>query len=178
MIFAVRVNIGSVNPVKIDAVKRVFIRVFPESEIIYSSGVVETGVPEQPFNADVTRGAVTRAKAALGDADFGVGIEAGLIWQEQLQMYFDVQFCAVIDSGGRITAGHGSGFTYPARVITDVLAGMTVSQAMMELTGIKNIGHHMGAVGYLSNGLLNRTILTEQAVLMALIPRIRAEHFE
>jgi non-canonical (house-cleaning) NTP pyrophosphatase len=42
-------------------------------------------------------------------------------------------------------------------------------------TGIEDIGEKMGAVGYLTKGKLNREELTEQAVLMALVPRIRKE---
>lgn len=43
---------------------------------------------------------------------------------------------------------------------------------MEALTGIDNIGERTGAIGYLSHGELDRCSLTEQAVLMAFIPRI------
>ena len=46
---------------------------------------------------------------------------------------------------------------------------------MEELTGRKGIGRTTGAIGFLSGGRMDRTKLTEAAVLMALIPRIRKE---
>jgi hypothetical protein len=69
--------------------------------------------------------------------------------------------------------GTERGFVYPPRVLEEVLQGRTVGEVMSELTGIEKIGHKGGAIGYLSKNLLTREQLTEQAVLMALIPRIR-----
>jgi len=169
----VRVHIGSNNPIKAQAVKNVFERVFGPTEVRLLS--VESGVPGQPFDDDTVRGACERARKALQDADFGVGIEAGLIWNRELKLYFDVQFCAIISQDGKLTVGHGSGFVYPPRVIEEVLQGRTVGEVMSKLTGIEKIGHKGGAIGYLSKNLLTREQLTEQAVLMALIPRIRPE---
>lgn len=166
-------HVGSNNPIKAQAVKRVFARALGPTEVRLIS--VESGVPLQPFDDDIAKGACERAKRALQDADFGVGIEAGLMWHKSLQLYFDVQFCAIIGQDGTLTVGHGSGFVYPPRVIKQVLQGRTVGDVMSELTGIDKIGHKGGAIGYLSKNLLTREQLTEQAVLMALIPRLRPE---
>jgi inosine/xanthosine triphosphatase len=168
-----RVHVGSSNPIKAQAVKNVFERVFGPTEVRLIP--VESGVPRQPFDDDTARGACERARQALHDADFGVGIEAGLIWHNELTLYFDVQFCAVISQDGRLTVGHGSGFVYPPKVLEQVHRGRTVGEIMSELTGIERIGHKGGAIGYLSKNVLTREQLTEQAVLMALIPRIRPE---
>lgn len=171
-----RVHVGSNNPIKAQAVKNVFERAFGPTEVRLVS--VESGVPVQPFNDDTARGACERAKKALLDADFGVGIEAGLIWHKELKLYFDVQFCAVVSRDGKLTIGHGSGFIYPPKVIEKVLAGRSVGDVMSELAGIEKLGYKIGAIGYLSKGLLTREELTEQAVLMALIPRLRPELYE
>ncbi|MCL6643304.1 MAG: inosine/xanthosine triphosphatase [Candidatus Bipolaricaulota bacterium] len=168
-----RVHVGSNNPIKAQAVKNVFERAFGPTDVRLIP--VESGVPVQPFDDDTVWGACERARKALHDADFGVGIEAGLIWHKALKLYFDVQFCAVIGQDGRLTVGHGSGFVYPPKVIEQVRRGRTVGEVMSELTGIEKIGHQGGAIGYLSKNLLTREQLTEQAVLMALIPRIRPE---
>jgi len=169
------VHVGSANPVKREAVRRVFARVFPTESLEVRLVEVSVGIPAQPFDDEVPQGAVERARQALKDADFGVGIEAGLIWNETLKRYFDVQFCAVIDREGTLTVGHGPGFVYPERVIEAVRSGKTVGEEMSELAGIKKIGHRIGAIGYLSKRIMDRTQLTEQAVLMALLPRIRPE---
>lgn len=168
-----RVKVGSTNPVKITAVKNVLERIYHEVEI--SGAEVETGVPSEPKEDEVIRGAMNRAKAAIGDADLGVGIEAGLLWDSVVHWYFDVQYCAIVDSSGKATIGHGPGFWYPPHVIEEVDKGLTVNDAMQKLTGMKAIGHGMGAVGYLSKGLVDRTSLTEMSVTAAFIPRIRPE---
>lgn len=170
---ALKVNVGTQNPVKAEAVRHVLSRILGPVEV--SLVPVEPGVPKEPFGVEIARGAVRRAKGALKGADLGVGIEAGLIWNEELRTYFDVQFCAILDREGRLTVGHGSGFVYPPRVIEEVERGRAVGEVMSELTGVPDIGTKEGSVGYLSKGTLTRTELTEQAVLAALIPRIRPE---
>ncbi len=172
---ALKVHVGSQNPLKAKAVRRVFSRLLDPVELEVSLVKVEPGVPKEPFGEEIPLGAVRRAKEALKGADFGVGIEAGLVWNEALQVYFDVQFCAILDQKGRLTFGHGSGFVYPPKVIEEVKRGRAVGEVMSELTGIPEIGRKAGSVGYLSKGALTRTELTEQAVLAAMIPRIRPE---
>lgn len=158
---------------KVEAVKTVFSRALGRVEI--EAVEVDPGVPQEPFGEEIARGAVHRARRALGEGNYGVGIEAGLVWNEFLKTYFDVQFCAIIDGEGRLSVGHGPGFVYPPRVIEEVNQGQPVGEVMSRLTGIPLIGRRKGSVGYLSQGLLTRKELTEQAVLAALIPRIRPE---
>jgi len=178
IIAAMLVHVGSTNPIKAEAVRRVFARLFGEEDLEIRLIEVSSDVPAQPIGEQVSQGARMRAEQALSEADYGVGIEAGLIWNEHFQCYFDVQFCAIVDKSGLWTAGHGSGFFYPPSVIERVRQGQTVGQAMTALTGIEKIGQKMGAIGYLTQGLLDRAALTEQAVLMALVPRIRAELYQ
>lgn len=176
-----RVHVGSDNQVKREAVRRVFERVYPDESWDVRLVAVETDVPEQPLGADVARGARERARAAsrLADRpDYGVGVEAGLVWNDVLGVYFDVQYAVVVDRDGRETFGHGPGFLYPPDVMAAVMdKGQTVGEAMSALTGIDGIGKQMGAIGYLSRGHMDRTRLTEQAVLMALVPRLSKEHY-
>ena len=89
--------------------------------------------------------------------------------------FLDVQYCAVVDKRGRVTLGHGPGFAYPPSVVERVKGGKTVGDAMDELTGTKAIGRTTGAIGFLSEGRMDRTRLTEAAVLMAMVPRIRKD---
>lgn len=163
---------GSTNPVKVAAVREVFDKVFSE-EIDVEGVDVDSAVPKEPWEDDVVNGALNRARNAIGDADLGVGIEAGLfkVHGEVL----DIQYCAIFDKEGNMTLGHGPGFRYPPKVLEEVAKGRTVGEAMGELTGIDDIGRKGGSIEYLTNSVLNRTKLTKQAVLMALIPRIRKE---
>jgi inosine/xanthosine triphosphatase len=177
MMRKVVVCVGSMNKVKINAVRNIFSKLFRRVQV---KGVeVETKVPEQPVEKEVIEGAIERAKAAMTKgSDFGVGIEAGLFWNETTKKHFDVQYCAVIDRGKRITLGHGSGFCYPPGILELIRQGRTVGQAIEIKYGIKDVGKKKGAIGFLSKDFLSRTGLTEQAVLMAMIPRIRRELYE
>ena len=166
-----RVHVGSDNPVKLRAVRRVLGDVFERVKV--SAVTVATGVPEQPVDQQAPVGAMNRARAALTDADFGVGIEAGLLWDASVGDYLDVQYCAVVDRAGCVTLGHGPGFEYPPGVIERVKAGKTVGEAMAEITGVREIGAKFGAIGYLTERRMDRDTLTEAAVLMAMVPRIR-----
>jgi inosine/xanthosine triphosphatase len=168
-----RVSVGTDNPVKLRATRRVLQSLSLPARV--QSVRVRTDVPEQPHGEEALQGAVNRAKAALGEGDFGIGIEAGLVWSPLILDYFDVQYCAVVDRAGRITVGQGPGFTYPPRVVESVKAGRTVEDAMAHLTGVHAIGSKEGAIGYLTERRLDRDRLTESAVLMAMVPRIRQE---
>lgn len=170
-----RIAVGSSNSVKVKAVEKVFSKFF---EVFVVAVPVSTEVPPQPVGLDVTiRGAVSRARNALAsseDAELGVGIEAGLIQVPgTISGYMDQQFAAIADRSGRVTLGGGPSFEYPQSIVSRVLGeGMEVGAAMDLLTGVHELGQKQGAIGYFSKGRLDRTALSEQAVLMALLPRI------
>lgn len=170
-----KIAVGSTNKVKIDAVRNIFTQAFGLVEVV--SVEPNHGVESQPMEERVVKGAMERAKKAMeqAGADFGVGVEAGLFYNKILNKHLDIQYCTIIDASGRITVGHGPGFEYPPKVIEAVLAGGTVGETMSKMTGIENIGHKGGSIGYLSDGMIDRTSLTEISVLMALIPRIRVD---
>ncbi len=170
-----KIVVGSTNKVKVDAVRNIFTQAFGLVDVTS----IDPGDDRirQPMDEQVLQGAMKRAeKAILADgADFGIGIEAGLHMDRYMGRRLDVQYCVVLDSTHRATIGHGPGFEYPPSVLKAVSEGMAVGDVMSELTGIDRIGHKSGSVGYLSDGLIDRTSLTEIAVLMAIIPRIRRE---
>ena len=172
---ALKVAVGSTNKVKVDAVRNIFTQAFGLVEVV--SVEADHGVEKQPMEERVLEGAIRRAKVAIEKArgDFGVGIEAGLFHNRLLDRRLDIQYCAIVDASGKLTVGHGPGFEYPPQVIDAVLKGGTVGDTMSKITGIEKIGHKMGSIGYLSDGMIDRTSLTELSVLMALVPRIRAE---
>lgn len=170
-----RVAVGSTNKVKVDAVRNVFTQAFGLVEVV--SVEPGHGVETQPMEDRILEGAMRRARRSLEatGADFGVGIEAGLLKDPFLGRHVDVQYCAIIDPSGKVTVGRGPGFEYPPEVTKAVLEGRSVGETMSSITGIENIGRRSGSIGFLSDGLIDRTSLSEIAVLMALIPRIRKE---
>jgi inosine/xanthosine triphosphatase len=169
-----RIAVGSDNPVKVEATKLAAQRLFGEADV--RGFPVASGVPEQPREHETWQGAFARAREALvawPEADFGVGVEAGLFVSEQGLL--DVQACAVADRMGRVTYGHGPGFAHPPPIEAAVKAGRSVGDAVGELAGALDLGRKKGAVGWLSRGHVTRTALTEPAVLMAFLPRLRPE---
>jgi len=113
------------------------------------------------------------ARAALLDAEYGVGIEAGIIHFPGCAERFSVQFCAIVDRAGKVSVGQGPGYTLPSEVIAALEAGSDLNREMSRISGIDEIRDKMGAVGYLSCGMTDRLTITRDAVLMALIPRIK-----
>ena len=162
------IAVGSGNRVKVAAVRTVMERVYGDVRI--TAVDVPSGVPDQPFGEQTHRGSENRARAALGDHDMAVGIEAGVF--EMLDGLYDIQHCTIISRDGKATYGHGSGFRYPDRIAELVRGGMTVGDAVHEVYGNTDIGKKQGAVGLLSKGLIDRKTLTEQSVIAAMIPRI------
>jgi len=172
-----RVAAGSVNPVKVEAVRRAMVKVYGGAEV--KGFKVPSGVPRQPIGWQTVKGAVNRALEALKawKAELGVGVEAGLLpVEEALTGYVDFQWCAIADREGLVTLGCSPGFEMPPEIVQGVLAGKgEVKELFEEAFKVKRIGETIGAIGFLSKGLVSRGEITEQAVLMALIPRINRE---
>ncbi|QLH75585.1 MAG: inosine/xanthosine triphosphatase [Methanomassiliicoccales archaeon] len=169
-----RVRVGSINPVKVEAVRNVMSRLF--DDVIVDSTETDSGVGKQPFHGDILRGARRRAMLALEGYDLGVGIEAGVYRSDD--GIYDVQQCAIIDKMGKVTHGHGPGFRYPPSIEKKVLGGMSVGEAVDSIFGTEKNGHKGGAIGILTGGILKRKELTEYAVMAAMVPRIRPELYQ
>ncbi|MCD6495366.1 inosine/xanthosine triphosphatase [Candidatus Bipolaricaulota bacterium] len=168
-----KVNVGTGNSLKVEAVRAAFTAAFPEGDVKVNAVDVPSSVPAQPFGEQVAAGAIKRARAALLNADYGVGIEAGIVGFPGCKERFSVQFCAIVDRDGKITVGHGPGYTLPSKVLSKLDAGSDLNREMSRISGIDEIREKIGAVGYLSNGMTDRLMITRDAVLMALIPRLR-----
>ena len=166
-----KVGVGSTNPVKVEAVRSVLSRFYSEVEV--EAVAVDSGVGKQPFGEEVLEGAKNRARAALGQNDLGIGIEAGVHTEDD--GLYDVQHCAMVDQMGWLTRGHGPGFRYPEIIAREVTAGRSVGEACDAIFNLERNGHKGGAIGLLTNGVLRRKELTEQSVLAAMVPRIRLD---
>jgi len=160
------IAVGSINPVKTEAVRSVMERIYGDVRI--TPVKASSGVPEQPWGEETLRGAVNRAKAAIGGHDMAVGIEAGVF--EMYDGIYDIQHCAVLDRNGNMTVGMGPGFRYPDDVAELLRKGLTVGDAMKRLYP-NHSGRGEGAIGLLSKGLIDRKSLTEQAVMAAMVVR-------
>ena len=167
-----KVAVGTTNKSKILAVRKAW-TILGNAEII---GVkVRSGVPDQPKGIkQIVLGALNRAVEARlkTRSDYGVGIEAGYIMLGSLIM--DLQVALIVDKENYVTMGFSPGFQVPP----EVLRYNTLGEYMAVLTSRKSINEEIGAIGYLSRGLVTRTDLTHQAIIMALIPRLNKSLYE
>ncbi|MFX0162965.1 MAG: inosine/xanthosine triphosphatase [Candidatus Hodarchaeota archaeon] len=185
----ITVGVGTKNVVKINAVRNVFSKIWEKEEIVIESLPVESEVSPQPLSFEETvLGAYNRAFKAKKEGgekhDFYVGIEAGIIplkIPENMVKnadlihppFLDIQVCVILRrKDDKISIGLGPGFAYPPEVIEGVKEGKTVNEIMGKISNIENIGSKIGAIGFLTCGVMKREKLTEQAVLTALIPFI------
>lgn len=174
-----RVVVGSQNPVKVSAVEEIFKFFYRDVEIIAEKP--KLSVSEQPFSLKETlRGALERAYKPLRKykANLGVGIEAGFIKIPfTITGFLKLEICCIVDNNDYVTVGFSSAFEFPPKVIESLLSGKAkeAEEVMEKISGIKRIGEKMGAIGFLTKGLMKRKDLTKQAVLMAIIPRVNNE---
>src|SRR5262249_39704027 len=150
------IAVGSTNPVKIGAARAVLGPLAPNATI---DGVaVASTVSEQPLGDDETiRGAIARARAALADtgADYGVGIEGGVVEEHNGAMR-TCAWAAIVDASGRTGVGGSLAMSLPARVADLIRGGMELGHAMDALVGAHDTKRGAGAVGILTGGLVDR----------------------
>ncbi len=173
----VRVAVGSENRVKIDAARAEVASIL-ELDADVRGFATASGVPEQPQADETARGARQRATAALAawpDADYGIGVEAGLVSEPGNDQYYDLQRAYVVDRTGLVTDGWGPAFHYPEWVTKRALAGEMISDILGPVADDPRIGGTTGAIGFLTDGHMDRTALTRIAVLMAFVPRMRRD---
>jgi inosine/xanthosine triphosphatase len=170
------VAVGSLNPVKLAAVTAVLAPRAPQAA--FTGVTVPSGVPDQPFgDEDTIRGARTRAEAARRalDADLGVGIEGGCV--ETPEGMRTCAWAAVVDRTGRIGTGGSLAMPLPAVVARLVRSGTELGHAMDALVGQHNTKQGAGAVGILTDGLVDRQRAYETLVAYALAPFLTPDYW-
>ncbi len=162
-IIPLHVSVGTSSELKRDAAAAAFRRLLDGIDIHCTMEPVKT--PENPAGKQVRDGARRRAEQSIGTADYGVGIEAGIVKRREIAMLEHV--CTLVDSAGYTTHGTGPAFHIPSdlaenmqkNAIADVVPEDTESLA-----------------SYLSGGTVTRKQLVQEAVDMALLPRLHGRH--
>jgi inosine/xanthosine triphosphatase len=163
-----KIAIGSTNPVKIRAVRNVARKTSLWAGASLVPLEVKSGVPAQPRGDKQTRrGAINRARKArlAANADWGVGLEAGIIENE-----FGTMTCAwvaIVDRAGRIGIGGSTNILLPQQVAAQLKKGVELGDAMDEFANIRGVKRKMGAIGILTKGLFDRRLAYEFLVALA-----------
>lgn len=170
------VIVGSRNPVKITCTESGFHQAFNSSYLVEGLNV-GSGVASQPMgDVETYQGALNRAqnsKLVFPEADFWVGIEGGVDEFQGEMLAF--AWVVIIDREGKIGKAKTSVFFLPKSIAKLVKSGMELGKADDHFFQRENSKEQDGAVGILTNGVLDRKNYYQQAVLLALVPFIKPE---
>lgn len=171
---AIIVAVGSTNPVKVEAVRRIWTRAFAHAQMLAVD--VPSGVSDQPIGEEETlAGAIQRARGAreAHGADFGVGIEAGVLLDGDRAWMMG--YTAICAREGALSWSRGIQVALPPGIAAALRAGRELGPIMDQLTGIQDNKKKGGAVGYLTDGLLDRTEALANMVAGAMPPHLHPE---
>jgi inosine/xanthosine triphosphatase len=173
-----QVVVGSTNPVKVAAVRAVLHRRWPQC--VVTGIAVASGVPAQPFGDEETQaGARERARRALvewSQADLAVGVEGGVVHVHG----GGLRTCAwavALDRTGQEGLGGSLSMPLPDAVAQRVLAGEELGVAMDVVASVVGTKYGRGAVGILTDGLVDRQQAYEPLITYALAPWLAPAYF-
>jgi inosine/xanthosine triphosphatase len=175
-----KILVGSQNPVKIASVEESFANYFKTNEVI---GVdVQSGVSHQPFGDETFIGARNRADELKKlndenylDADFFIGIEGGVIYQ--FKKWFAFGCLCIIDKEGDTGFGISPQFELPEHVVEKLQRGIELGDVMDEIQNEENTKQKQGAIGYFTNGVMNRKELYIEGLKVAVVPFLHKKMF-
>lgn len=165
------IRVGSMNPVKLGAIREVMAPRFPEAR--FQPVAAPSEVSDQPLGLEETlRGAKNRARNAFADCFLSVALESGLVEVPGSNTgYMNLTACAIFD-GREMYLGLGPAFELPPDVTRLVVEdGLELDPAVRRagLTENERIGYAQGIIGILSGGRVTRMDYSRPAVSMALV---------
>jgi inosine/xanthosine triphosphatase len=163
--------VASQNPVKIEATRRGFASMFPNTTLHLHAVTVSSGVRPQPLSdADTLQGALNRVQHAahlVPQADYWVGIEGGVA---EHQGSMEAFAWIVVSTPYLLGKSRTGTFRVPAEVAALIRQGYELAAAVEEVYQLTQVKSTTGAVGVLTEGVIDRVQLYEQAVVLALVP--------
>ena len=171
------VYIGSQNSVKIECTRIGFKEVFgADSMFKFIGESSSSGVGDQPMtNEETLLGATNRAlnlqkKHRYGD--YFVGIEGGI---QKVDKQMEAFAWVVIINEHFIGKAQTSTFQLPPKIVTHINEGVELGHADDMVFDRKNSKEGNGAVGILTNNIIDRIEYYRHAVVLALIPFMNKE---
>lgn len=173
-----KVAVGSKNPVKIEAVKQAFKKVFSEEEWIIEGIEVNSEVSNQPMSdRESITGARNRAKKALQalQADYGVGLEGGV--QEVDGIWFDCGWMVIVDAKGNEGIGSTVKMLVSEKIMQHIHAGKELGIANDIVFKTKNSKQGDGHFGLMTKNAITRTSGYRDGVISALSRFVQPDIF-
>jgi len=173
------VLVASKNPIKIEAIREGFFKVFPDTEYEFLSVEVSSGVSDQPFGMEETlTGAKNRVEQLVNtqpSAAYYAGIEGGVAVHEG--ELFAFAWIVIRNSDGYLSKSQTGHFPLPSRVKMLVEQGIELGHATDQIFELHNSKQDIGAVGALTNQIIIRKDYYVHAVILALIPFLKPDLF-
>jgi inosine/xanthosine triphosphatase len=164
------IHVGSVNEAKLLAVRQSAALMFPEMAINVCGEKAASLVSAQPMSDPETiQGAMNRArevKTLYPDSDFWVGIEGGV---EKLQdTYFESGWVVVLKKNNP-QVGYGSSGRYEVshKMVEMIKTGKELGDVIDEIMGMNDLKSTSGAMGLVTNGLVDRHVAYIHGILFA-----------
>lgn len=149
-----KIAVGSVNPAKIMAVKKILEKNFEVVPVDAPSLVSEQPIGDQ----ETVKGAINRAQTCLEGREeeftFAIGLEGGVVDTEYGLMV--INWGALVDPQGNVFIASGARAPLPADVAKKVLNGQTLGEAIDAYTKRIGVSKKEGAMGVITNGRINR----------------------
>lgn len=166
--------VASANPAKISAVQLAFSQIFAGQTLACRGQSTASGVAAQPMSSEETlQGALNRLQAittAVPGADYYVALEAGLDG--------DCSFAWIaISHQGRISKTRSASLPLPPAALLAIQQGEELGDVMDLMFAQRNIKQQGGAIAMLTNHLLTRSEVYQQAIILAMIPYIQPQLF-
>lgn len=168
----IKVIVASKNPVKINAVRIAFKKMFPKKPFWVEGLSIPSGVKEQPLSdAETFNGAVHRVNAASKEipmADYWVGIEGGVAEKKGEMEAF--AWVIIKSKEGLMGKGRTATFFLPPKVCQLIKQGKELGEADDLVFRRINSKQKNGAVGILTGDIITRTSYYTTTVVLALMP--------
>ncbi|SHI25032.1 inosine/xanthosine triphosphatase [Ferrimonas marina] len=170
--------VASANPVKINAAEQALSRAFTDTHWQVNAQPVPSGVAEQPLSeAETRRGAEQRLQALMAQcpqADFFAAIEGGY---DRIQgQPFTFAYIAISD-GKRTQVGRTGTLPLPESIGQALEQGGELGPLMDQLFNDHNIKQKGGAIGVLTQHLVDRTGIYRDTLCLLLAPWLHPELF-
>ena len=164
-----KVIVASENPVKIKVAEKAFSTVFPKEQFEFLGVKAESGVGDQPMGEDTRLGANNRLSFILKkypDADFWIAQESGLF--EDKGMLTNRAWIVISDKDNFIAESSTSNYYLPKKVEEYIKEGLEQGDACDKFFNTVNLKYGQGAIGYLTEGVYDRTEYYLQSAVIAL----------
>jgi inosine/xanthosine triphosphatase len=163
------VIVASENPVKVAVAKKAFTALYPKEEFNFIATKSHSGVGDQPMNDETEQGAKNRLediKTKYPEADYWISQEGGLF--DDGATLYNRAWIMVSDNSGFIGKSSTPAFYLPTEIVKLVRSGMELGTASDVFFSTVNSKQGVGAIGFLTDGIVDRENYYLQAAIIAL----------